>query len=164
MIRKAALPQPAPLSLRVVTHLPNHLLKPEYLPLYRETVVQIARDSITKLAVGGMLIVGTQDYRDDSGKLWPLGMLIMEDVNRHIGEKYLKLKEMVVTVPEGYAKDRNKALTFETYEPEVCILDVDDLTKATLNVPIIHAIYLVFMKMDTPTWASAADGQPPDSA
>lgn len=150
MIRKVPLPHPAPLSLRVIPHLPNQLLRPEILPLYRETVVQVARASVTKLAVGGMLIVGTQDYRDSQGKLWPLGMLIMEDINRHIGEKYLKLKEMVVTVPEGYAKDRNKLISYETYEPEICILDVDESHKANLDVPIIHAIYLVFMKMDSP--------------
>lgn len=147
MIRKAALPYPAPLTVRVVTHIPHQFLKPDYIPLYRENVVQIAHDSVNKLAVGGMFIVGTQDYRDDEGKLWPLSMLIMEDINRHIGENVLKLKEMVVTVPEGYAKDRSKPLTFDTYEPEVCILDIDEARKPEFDVPIVHAIYLVFMKM-----------------
>ncbi|KAG2182854.1 hypothetical protein INT44_005835 [Umbelopsis vinacea] len=147
MIRKAALPYPAPLTVRVVTHIPHHFLKRDYIPLYRENVVQVAQDSVTKLAVGGMFIVGTQDYRDDEGKLWPMSMLIMEDINRHIGENILKLKEMVVTVPEGHSKDRSKPMSFDTYEPEVCLLDIDEAQKHEIEVPIVHAIYLVFMKM-----------------
>ncbi|KAJ2959449.1 hypothetical protein NQZ79_g5096 [Umbelopsis isabellina] len=149
MIRKTALPAPSPLSLRVIPHIPSQLLKPEYLPLYRENIVQKAQESVCKLAADGMFIVGTQDYREPTGKLWPLGMLIMEDINRNIGEKHLKLKEMVVTVPEGYSKDRSKVISYENYVQDVCLLDVvDENERLGLNVPIIHAVYLIFMKMD----------------
>lgn len=149
MIRKAALPAPSPMSLRVIPHIPSQLLKPEYLPLYRENIVQMAQESVVKLAAGGMFIVGTQDYREPTGKLWPLGMLIMEDINRNIGENYLKLKEMVVTVPEGYSKDRSKVISYENYVQDICLLDVvDETERLGQNVPIVHAVYLIFMKMD----------------
>ncbi|KAG2182150.1 hypothetical protein INT43_007077 [Umbelopsis isabellina] len=149
MIRKAALPAPSPLSLRVIPHIPSQLLKPEYLPLYRENIVQMAQESVGKLAAGGMFIVGTQDYREPTGKLWPLGVLIMEDINRNIGEKHLKLKEMVVTVPEGYSKDRSKVISYENYVQDICLLDVvGETERLGLNVPIVHAVYLIFMKMD----------------
>jgi hypothetical protein len=148
MNRKDPLPAPAPLTLRVISHIPNQLLKSDYLPLYRESIVQMAQESVCKLAAGGMFIVGTQDYREPTGKLWPLGMLIMEDINRNVGEKHLKLKEMVVTVPEGYSKDRSKVISYEHYIQDTCLLDVNETERLGLNVPIVHAVYLIFMKMD----------------
>src|SRR5690606_21154307 len=35
--------------------------------------------------------------------LYPMGMLVLEDMNREFSDDRLKLKELVVTVPNGYA-------------------------------------------------------------
>lgn len=56
--------------------------------------MHLAKQALDQLPVSGIFIVGAQDIRTESGKLYPLGMLIMEDVIRAVGDDCLKLKEL----------------------------------------------------------------------
>ncbi|CEP07971.1 hypothetical protein [Parasitella parasitica] len=90
-------------------------LAPEQITVYRQSVVKLAQDAMVKLPVKGLLIVGTMDIRDEkTGKLWPISMLVLEDIERTTSG--LKLKELVTTVPEGYSKNRDR--TEVQQEPE----------------------------------------------
>ncbi|KAL0083611.1 hypothetical protein J3Q64DRAFT_1138071 [Phycomyces blakesleeanus] len=127
----------APLVLVMVGHQP---IEPRQIGLYRETIVQIALEAVKKLAPLGMLIIGTKDIRQkDNGKLWPMSMLVLEDIERAIDRSVLKLKEMVVTVPEGHSKDRQQKNLNTEVEEELEIVDE--------HLTIVHAIYLVFQRM-----------------
>lgn len=128
---REALPD-APLKLMVAHHQP-HLLEHQ-IGLYRETLVQIAHEAAKKLAPQGHLILGVQDIRTEQGKLWPLGMLVLEDVELAVSSDTLKLKEMVIAVPDGYAKIRNQEVPEESTLPQG-------------HLPIVHATYLVFQRL-----------------
>jgi hypothetical protein len=56
--------------------------------------MHLAKEALEQLPVSGVFIVGAQDIRTETGKLYPLGMLIMEDVIRAVGDDCLKLKEL----------------------------------------------------------------------
>ncbi|RUS15587.1 hypothetical protein BC937DRAFT_92257 [Endogone sp. FLAS-F59071] len=145
MISKSPLPYPAPTALRLVPHISNAIISSRDIPLYRTTIIQIAREAAAMLPVSGMFIVGTMDVRGEDDKLWPLGMLVLEDINREVGEGLLKLREMVTAVPEGYQKDRRKVLTREEAMGEGCLMDEEKVGKVK-HLPIVHAIYLIFVK------------------
>lgn len=121
-------------------------LLPTKIEEYRRSIVNFAKESVMKLAEKGMFIVGTQDIRDPyTGKLWPLTMLVLEDIERELGRDKIKLKEMVVTVPEGYSKDRKKDFhSIEEEEKEDDPIDIETVNHE--YVPIVHAIYLIFQK------------------
>lgn len=123
----------------------NDLL-PDKINCYRQTIVDLAVEATSRLAPKGMFIVGTQDMRDPyTGKLWPMTMLVLEDIERVVGRDVIKLKEMVVTVPEGYSKDRKRA--FEEVVEEEHEEDLIDIETVNHDyVPIVHAIYLIFQK------------------
>ncbi|KAG0171140.1 hypothetical protein DFQ30_001412 [Apophysomyces sp. BC1015] len=133
----------APLVLMIIGH-PE--LQPRQIGLYRQTVVQIALEASRKLVPLGMLIIGTKDVRDNRGKLWPLSMLVLEDIERAVEPTTLKLKEMVVAVPDGYSKDRKRKVSVadEEEEGEEEVVDIVDE-----HLPIVHAVYLVFQRMQT---------------
>ncbi|KAI8090612.1 hypothetical protein BDF21DRAFT_460039 [Thamnidium elegans] len=122
----------------------NDLL-PDKINYYRQTIVDLAIEATLTLAPKGMFIVGTQDIRDPyTGKLWPMTMLVLEDIERVVGRDVIKLKEMVVTVPDGYSKDRKRAFEEVVIEEEEEVIDIE-----TVNhdyVPIVHAVYLIFQK------------------
>lgn len=111
---------------------------------YRRSIVRLAAESTKKLAPKGMFIVGTQDIRDPyTGKLYPLTMLVLEDIEREVGRGVIKLKEMVVTVPNGYSKDRK--MDFQAVNEEIeDFIDIESISHE--YVPIVHAIYLIFQK------------------
>lgn len=112
-------------------HIEN--LDPNQINHYRKSIIQLAQDAIPQLAVKGMLIIGTKDIRDKStGKLWPISMLVLEDIERTTS--ILKLKEMVFTVPEGYSKSRDITVEIQQQQQE------------EEHLPIVHAIYLIFQK------------------
>jgi hypothetical protein len=122
-------------------------LLPNRINDYRQTIVQLAKEATVKLASKGMFIVGTQDIRGSySGKLWPMTMLVLEDIEREVGRDIIKLKEMVVTVPDGYSKDRKREFQGEEIisEEDEDIIDIETVNHE--YVPIVHAIYLVFQK------------------
>ena len=127
------------LRLMVVPHLPY--LSPHHIEPYRRTLIQLATEAIEKLAPKGMFIVGTQDIRSADGKLWPLGMLVLEDIERSVDVSELKLKEMIVAVPDGYSKDRHQQMgeSTTTNEEEVDVVDE--------HLQIVHATYLVFQRL-----------------
>lgn len=120
-------------------------LLPNKINSYRQTIVNLAVEATAKLAAKGMFIVGTQDIRDSyTGKLWPMTMLILEDIENQVGRDTIKLKEMVVTVPDGYSKDRKRDYLEVVEEEEEDVIDIE-----TVNhdyVPIVHAVYLIFQK------------------
>jgi hypothetical protein len=131
------------LALMIAAH---QTLAPYQINLYRKTIVQLAKDATKKLAHHGMLIIGTQDIRNSvTGKLWPLTMLVLEDIERAVDRSELKLKEMVVAVPDGYSKNRKQNMdenpVTENNEDEIDIETVDDY------VSIVHAVYLVFQRV-----------------
>ncbi|KAI7896252.1 uncharacterized protein EV154DRAFT_411870 [Mucor mucedo] len=122
-------------------------LLPDKINSYRRSIVNLAIEATSKLAPKGMFIVGTQDIRDSyTGKLWPMTMLILEDIEKEVGRNTIKLKEMVVTVPDGYSKDRKRDFVEVEMveEEEEDVIDIE-----TVNhdyVPIVHAVYLIFQK------------------
>ncbi|KAJ2774393.1 hypothetical protein GGI18_004584, partial [Coemansia linderi] len=85
----------APLSLIVVPHIPNSQFLHHHIASYRRALVQITHDASHRLCPAGLLVLGTQDIRDENGKLWPLGMLVLEDVQRAVGSIRLRLKEFI---------------------------------------------------------------------
>ncbi|KAJ2817958.1 hypothetical protein GGI24_005244 [Coemansia furcata] len=141
----AMAPRPqAPLALIVVPHIPGtQLLLPAHLAAYRRALVQITHDASRRLCPAGLLVLGTQDVRDATGKLWPLGMLVLEDVQRAVGAIRLRLKEFIVVVEHGHARKRDDVESRDKYVEEQCILDGDN----PRHLPIVHAYYLVFMKL-----------------
>lgn len=131
------------LVLMITSHISN--LSPNKIDDYRRSIVQLASESTKKLAPKGMFIVGTQDIRDPyTGKLYPLTMLVLEDIEREVGRGVIKLKEMVVTVPDGYSKDRKMDFQAVNEEIEEDFIDIESISHE--YVPIVHAIYLIFQK------------------
>jgi SAM-dependent methyltransferase len=63
---------------------------------YRTVIRRIAEQATSLLPHGGFLVVEAQDVRAD-GVLWPMGLLLYEDM---VGRSGLALKEIVVVVPE----------------------------------------------------------------
>lgn len=128
------------LVLMVIGH---QKVEPQSINAYRKTLVSIAREATQRLASKGMLIIGTQDIRDPvNGKLWPMSMLVLEDIERELGRDEIRLKELVVTVPDGYSKDRQQKFPLEQEEEEVIDIEtIDDF------VPIVHAVYLIFQRL-----------------
>ncbi|ORX89491.1 hypothetical protein K493DRAFT_340603 [Basidiobolus meristosporus CBS 931.73] len=132
-------PPPAPLLLVVIPHIPSTVILESQLSEYRATILRCAKQAVEKLPPYGDLIVGAQDVRLEQDRLYPLGIRIMEDITNNVPE--FRLKELIVTVPDGYAKDRRKQCNWEEFEDQKCALE-----EAVEHVPIVHAYYLVFMK------------------
>ncbi|KAF8946480.1 hypothetical protein BGZ47_000422 [Haplosporangium gracile] len=137
-------PPPAQTTLRLVAHIPCTVLKPHQITAYRTTIMHLAKEALNRLPVSGIFIVGAQDIRTESGKLIPLGMLVMEDVIRAVGEDCLKLKELIEAVPDGYQKDRRKITNWGEFKEEPRSPG-DGIP--THHLPIVHACYLVFTKV-----------------
>ncbi|OBZ81845.1 hypothetical protein A0J61_10106 [Choanephora cucurbitarum] len=138
----------ADLVLMIANHLDN--LLPKHINEYRKSLVSLAEEALEKLAPKGMLIIGTKDIRDPlTGKLWPLTLLVQEDIENQIGRDRLRLKEMVVVVPEGFSKDRKQTDVQEQdkQEEENEDTEVDIETVEYDHIPIVHAIYLVLQKL-----------------
>jgi hypothetical protein len=141
------------LALMVTGHIEDVL--PKNISIYRQALLRLATEATIKLARKGMLIIGTQDIRDpNTGKLWPMTMLVLEDIETELGRDILRLKEMVVTVPEGYSKNRKdfqptEPVQQEEQEPEQEeeeeIIDIETIDHD--HVPIVHAVYLIFQKL-----------------
>ncbi|KAF9902117.1 hypothetical protein EC991_005257 [Linnemannia zychae] len=137
-------PPPAQTTLRLVAHIPCTILKPHQITAYRTAIMHLAKEALEQLPVSGVFVVGAQDIRTDSGKLYPLGMLIMEDIIRAVGENCLKLKELIEAVPDGYQKDRRKITNWGEFKEEP--RSPGDAIP-THHLPIVHACYLVFTKV-----------------
>ncbi|KAF9921811.1 hypothetical protein FBU30_008125 [Linnemannia zychae] len=137
-------PPPAETTLRLVAHIPCTVLKSHQITAYRTAVMHLAKEALEKLPVTGVFIVGAQDIRTESGKLYPLGMLIMEDIIRAVGEEYMKLKELIEAVPDGYQKDRRKITSWAEFKEEPRSPG-DNIP--THHLPVVHACYLVFTKV-----------------
>lgn len=56
--------------------------------------MDLARKALVQLPLSGVLVVGAQDIRTEKGKLLPLGMLLLEDIVRVVGDDCLRLKEL----------------------------------------------------------------------
>ncbi|KAI9255496.1 hypothetical protein BY458DRAFT_520176 [Sporodiniella umbellata] len=125
------------LVLMIIGH---QRIEPESINSYRQSLVDIAQDATERLAPKGMLIIGTQDIREPNGKLWPMTMLVLEDIENKLGREKIRLKELVVTVPDGYSKDRQQQQLTED-EEVIDIETIDDF------VPIVHAVYLIFQRL-----------------
>ncbi|KAI9470552.1 MAG: hypothetical protein EXX96DRAFT_491184 [Benjaminiella poitrasii] len=131
------------LMLMVTGHVET--LQPNQINEYRKTLVSLANEATVKLATKGMLIIGTKDVRDPiTGKLWPLTMLVLEDIERVLGRDIIRLKEMVVTVPDGYSKDRKNEYEL-VEEQEEDFIDIETIEHD--HLPIVHAVYLIFQKI-----------------
>ncbi|CAJ0924226.1 17429_t:CDS:10, partial [Entrophospora sp. SA101] len=153
-------PTPTPTALIVIPHIPNTSLHPKNIPIYRTTIMKLAIEAYNTLPPSGFLVIGAQDIRTpDDDKLWPLSMLLMEDVHNVVSMDKLPLKELVVTVPEGFAKDKKKIASFDEYKEEECILgdeidnningdennnienndNINKGKKKTSQLPIVHS-------------------------
>ncbi|KAF9937913.1 hypothetical protein BGZ67_000747 [Mortierella alpina] len=137
-------PSPAQTALRMLAHIPCSALRSHQVSAYRTAVMHLAIEALEKLPVTGVFIVGAQDLRTEEGKLIPLGMLILEDIIRVVGEDCLRLKELVEAVPEGYQKDRRKVTCWDEFKEETCTPN-DEIPPT--HLPIVHACYLVFTKV-----------------
>ncbi|RKP10125.1 hypothetical protein THASP1DRAFT_22134 [Thamnocephalis sphaerospora] len=85
----------------------------------------------------------TPTVEDHVQLLYPMGMLLLEDMNREFSDERLKLKELVVTVPNGYARDPHN------WDHSYQECHIDDLAPDSSQryLPIVHAYYLIFMKL-----------------
>ncbi|KAF9140144.1 hypothetical protein BGX30_006975 [Mortierella sp. GBA39] len=137
-------PPPAQTTLRLIAHIPCTVLKTHQITAYRTAIMHLAKQALDQLPVSGIFIVGAQDIRTETGKLFPLGMLVMEDVIRAVGEDCLRLKELIEAVPDGYQKDRRKITNWGEFKEEPR-WPGDGIP--TLHLPIVHACYLVFTKV-----------------
>ncbi|KAJ2746554.1 hypothetical protein GGI20_001265 [Coemansia sp. BCRC 34301] len=133
-----------PLALIVVPHIPNSQLRLRHIEPYRRALVQITHDAARRLCPAGLLVLGTQDVRDEEDKLWPLGMLVLEDVQKAVGTIRLRLKEFIVVVEHGHARKRDDVVSRDAFTEEPRVVGSDDPAK---HLPIVHAYYLVFMKL-----------------
>ncbi|KAI8320186.1 hypothetical protein GQ54DRAFT_334987 [Martensiomyces pterosporus] len=133
-----------PLGLVVVPHIPETQFLRGHVESYRQALVQITHDVSHRLSPSGLLVIGIQDVRDEHGKLWPLGMLVLEDVQSAVGEIRLRLKEFVVVVEQGHARKRDDVVSRESFADEPCVVGSDS---TDVHIPIVHAYYLVFMKL-----------------
>ncbi|KAI9306841.1 hypothetical protein BJ944DRAFT_238379 [Cunninghamella echinulata] len=141
----------APLCLMIMEH---RTIQVDQISMYRKMIVQTALEATEKLDLLGMLVIGTQDIRDPmTGKLWPMTMLVLEDIERVIDRSVLKLKEMVITVPDGYSRDRKQPIhealaTYQQQDKEDnIIIDEEYIDKTSDHLPIVHAIYLIFQRL-----------------
>src|SRR4051812_44070884 len=89
----------APPLVVAVPHVPHDKLPDSKVSAYRSTIVRVARQAMDVLPQNGLFIVGAQDKRLADGGLVPLSFLVLEDINRAVGEHRLRLKELVVAVP-----------------------------------------------------------------
>ncbi|KAG0043635.1 hypothetical protein BGZ83_011193 [Gryganskiella cystojenkinii] len=137
-------PAPAPTALRLIAHIPSTVLQSHQITAYRTAIMHLALQAAQGLPLSGVLVIGAQDFRTETGKLIPLSMLFMEDVIRVVGDQCLKLKELIEAVPDGYQKDRRKITNWSEFQEEICIPD-DEMP--TAHLPIVHACYLVFTKV-----------------
>ncbi|ORX49517.1 hypothetical protein DM01DRAFT_1409486 [Hesseltinella vesiculosa] len=147
----------APLWMMVC---PHQTLKISQIKVYRESVVSMAKEACQRLSPKGLFVVGAQDIRDpDTGKLWPLTMLVLEDIERAVDRSVMKLKELVVAVPDGYSRDRKLTIADATtlyhqqndFENMPVLVD-DDANAVNAkqlhdHLPIVHAIYLIFQRL-----------------
>ncbi|CAG8488341.1 2903_t:CDS:10 [Ambispora gerdemannii] len=134
LLSNKPLSPPTPTALVVIPHIPNNVLNAKDIPAYRAAIMHLAREAHSFLPPSGFLIVGAQDIRAPDGKLWPLSMLFMEDINRVVGQDVMPLKELVITVPEGYAKDRRKICSYEEFVDEQCVSDEQDCDLEHLTI------------------------------
>ncbi|CAG8480067.1 2332_t:CDS:10, partial [Dentiscutata erythropus] len=139
LLNSKPLPPPTPTALIVIPHISNNNLNSQMIPYYRATIKRLAREAYDRLPPSGFLVIGGQDVRTSDNKLWPLSMLFMEDVNNAVGEDKMPLKELVITVPDGYAKDKKKICSFEDYTEERCVVDEEE---SAVQLPIVHVGFL----------------------
>ncbi|KAJ1656077.1 hypothetical protein IWQ61_004288 [Dispira simplex] len=137
----------APLWLVAIPHIPNTQLRPAYIAPYRRIIMQLALGALDRLNESGVFAVGAQDYRcRTSGEFWPMGLLVFEDVVQAMKAQTsgwtLRLKELMIAVPDGYYKDRKNATPSHRHL-EPCVLDLPSLP----HLPIVHAYYLIFRKV-----------------
>ncbi|KAI1318914.1 hypothetical protein EDD11_005548 [Mortierella claussenii] len=133
-------PPPAEVALRMVAHIPGSILKSFQVSAYRSAIMKLACEAAEMLPISGVFVVGAQDIRTKTGKLIPLSMLLLEDIERVAGNETMKLKELIQAVPNGYQKDRRRT----DYQEEV-YTPADQVP--TTHLPIVHACYLVFIKV-----------------
>ncbi|KAJ2517812.1 hypothetical protein GGI11_003050 [Coemansia sp. RSA 2049] len=133
------------LALIAVPHIPNTRFTRKHVEPYRRLLVQITHDASRRLCPSGFFVLGVQDIRDEHGKLWPLGMLVLEDVQRAVGNIRLRLKEFIVVVENGHSRKRDDVVSRESFVDEKCIVGSTD---PGIHVPIVHAYYMVFMKLE----------------
>ena len=124
----------APLALIVIPHLPESQLRRHHVTDYRRSLVNCIHDASQRLSPSGSLIIGVQDIRDEFGKLWPMGMLVVEDVQRAVGDIRLRLKELIICVERGWERKKNDMLSIQDFKDEECIIDQNP----PKHVPIVH--------------------------
>ncbi|KAG0039432.1 hypothetical protein BGZ82_008287 [Podila clonocystis] len=128
-------PPPAATVLWLVAHIPCAQLRTHQVSAYRTAIMDLARKALVQLPLSGVLVVGAQDIRTEKGKLLPLGMLLLEDIVRVVGDDCLRLKELIEAVPDGYQKDRRKITSWEEYQEETSTPN-DQVPKK--HLPIVH--------------------------
>ncbi|OMJ29575.1 hypothetical protein AYI69_g919 [Smittium culicis] len=123
---------------------------------YRRMIVQLLLNNYKRLMNSGQIVIGVQDIRDPiNGELWPMGMLVCEDIENSVSNTVLRLKELVVVVPEGYKntkdlqyyKENNINISRNNSEEPNVRYVVDLPNKKIDHLPIVHAYYLVYMKL-----------------
>ncbi|KAJ3280418.1 hypothetical protein HK104_000670, partial [Borealophlyctis nickersoniae] len=133
---------------------------------YRRFIVECARDAVERLEDGGYFIVGVKDVRvgdrvDDvevealdpspPSTLIPLTLLTYEDITTHVPATpagSLRLKEMVIAVPEGFARD--KTIPIEEMRARVKE-DMEEWAEEREGgckrvLPIVQASYFIYIK------------------
>jgi hypothetical protein len=143
-----------PLSIVILPHIEDtnpklpHFTSFDQLATYRRGVVRTAQQAYNDLCISGFFIVGVKDVRiphtfmdgdtvdewTTEQLLYPLGMLVLEDMNRVFRTDQLKLKELVVTVPNGYSRDPYK---WDKNYQEIHINELPE-DSSQRYLPIVH--------------------------
>ncbi|KAJ1913092.1 hypothetical protein H4219_005352 [Mycoemilia scoparia] len=124
----------APLALIVIPHIPESSIGFRHIKSYRLNLIACIHNAYKRLSPSGLLVIGVQEVRDEFGKLWPMGMLVVEDVQRAVGDINLRLKELVVCVEKGWERKKNESHTIQNFKEEECIIDAE----VVKHIPIIH--------------------------
>jgi len=137
-------PQAERLSIFFV-HAAKNLTSRAMIQEYRVRVLELAREALDRLYIGGYFIIGLQDTRlleAPKQVLYPVGMVVCEDLEK-LAPSGLILKEIVGVVPSTYSKHRD-------HTKESVTEYVGDMAEQEVShLPIVHTFYLVYTKRKT---------------
>ncbi|RKP13432.1 hypothetical protein BJ684DRAFT_16167 [Piptocephalis cylindrospora] len=144
----------APMSLAVIPHVNAMDLFsqcPQIFPRYLEEIGDLAVQAHARLSPSGLLVIGIQDIREmPSGKLHALGPRVLQTIGSRLAERQMKLKDLVIAVPDGYElRPDMVSPPMGKHVEEEYLLSSDGYTRAQdRHLPIVHAYYFVYMKLE----------------
>ncbi|KAI8591051.1 hypothetical protein BDZ88DRAFT_450731 [Geranomyces variabilis] len=166
--------------LIIIPHInvPTTALIPDgdWVARYLQFLVARASQAASRLAEGGLLIIGVKDVRvtldvpaetsnaDNTdaplgrSKYIPLGMILSEEMAKHIETPagQMRLRDFVVAVPDGYSRDKDAWSVEELRErvsddladwAEENQREADGKSDIRRLLPIVQAYYFIYVKI-----------------